>query len=151
MPRSIQRTLVTLIVLATATAALAAKHPTPVNATVYVDAKDDFSGYIVAALLKKQVPVTMVTDRQHADYTLQSTNVLNHSVSTGSVIARCLLASCYGIEDTSTVSVELIRTQSTAIDWSYTVHKQRGANYNQQSMAEAIAKHLKDYFHHHNR
>jgi hypothetical protein len=113
--------------------------------TVYVDAKDDFSGYIVAAFHKKQTPATVVTDRSKAQYVLQSSDVSTHVESTGGKIARCLFASCVGIQDTSTVSVELINSKTSAIDWSYTVHKQRGGGYNQQSMAEAIAKHMKSY------
>jgi hypothetical protein len=113
--------------------------------TVFVDAKDGFSGYIVAALQKKQAPASVVTDRTQAEYVLQSTDVSTHVESTGGKIARCLFAYCAGIQDTSTVSVELINAKTTAIDWSYTVHKQHGGGYNQQSMAEAIAKHLKNH------
>jgi len=29
--------------------------------------------------------------------------------------------------------------------WAYSVNKQRGGNKNQQSMAEAVAKHLKEF------
>jgi hypothetical protein len=110
---------------------------------VFVDSADDFSGYIVAAFTKKQTPAEVVTDRTRADYVLHSSAVSTHVESTGGKIARCLFASCAGIQDTSTVTVELINVKTSAIEWSYTVHKQRGGGYNQQSMAEAIAKHLK--------
>ncbi len=113
--------------------------------TVFVDAKDGFSGYIVAAFQKKGTPASVVTDRTKAEYVLQSTDVSVHQESTGSKVARCLFASCVGIQDTATVSVELVNVKTTAVDWSYTVHKQRGSGYNEQSMAEAIAKHLKNH------
>ena len=50
-----------------------------------------------------------------------------------------------GIEDKGSVSVQLIETSSTKMLWAYSVNKQRGGNKNQQSMAEAIAKHLKEH------
>lgn len=127
-----------------ATAKRTATPDEPVS--LFVDSKDDFSHYIIAALHKKNTPASVVTDKNRAEYVLQSSDVSTHVESTGGKIARCLFASCAGIQDTSTVSVELINVKTTAIDWSYTVHKQRGGGYNQQSMAEAIAKHLKNHF-----
>jgi hypothetical protein len=65
--------------------------------------------------------------------------------STGGKIARCLFAYCTGIEDKGNVSVQLIDANSTKTLWAYSVNKQRGGSKNSQSMAEAVAKHLKDY------
>lgn len=113
--------------------------------SVFVDSKDGFGNYIIAALHKKGTPATAILDKSRADYILQSTDVSTHQESGAGKVARCLFASCAGIADTSTVSVELIDAKSSAVDWSYTVHKQRGGGYNQQSMAEAIAKHLKNH------
>jgi C-terminal processing protease CtpA/Prc len=56
-----------------------------------------------------------------------------------------MFAYCIGIEDKATVSVELIETTSTKILWAYSVNKQRGGSKNQQSMAEAVAKHFKEF------
>jgi hypothetical protein len=64
--------------------------------------------------------------------------------STGGKIARCLFAYCAGIEDKGSVSVQLIETSSTKMLWAYSVNKQRGGSKNQQSMAEAVAKHSKN-------
>lgn len=50
-----------------------------------------------------------------------------------------------GIEDRGNVSVKLVKSDSTAVVWAYAVNKGRGQK-NDQSMAEAIAKHLKEYF-----
>jgi PEGA domain len=41
--------------------------------------------------------------------------------------------------------VQLIDVNSTKTLWAYSVNKQRGGSKNSQSMAEAVAKHLKDY------
>lgn len=67
------------------------------------------------------------------------------SESTGGKIARCLFAYCAGIEDKGNVSVQLIEAGSTRMVWAYSVNKQRGGSKNQQSMAEAIAKHFKEF------
>ena len=65
--------------------------------------------------------------------------------STGSKFARCLFAYCAGIEDSGSTTVQLIKGDTVV--WSYSVNKGRGQK-NRQSLAEAIAKHMKDdYFH----
>jgi len=65
--------------------------------------------------------------------------------STAGKIARCLFASRAGIEDKGNVSVQLIETSSSNMMWAYSVNKQRGGSKNMQSMAEAVAKHLKKF------
>lgn len=138
--------VIALFLLAFPLASLAKRTATSSEpVTIFVDAKDGFSGYIVAAFQKKGTPASVVTDRTRAEYVLQSTDVSTHVESTGGKVARCIFASCAGIQDTSTVSVELINAKTTGVDWSYTVHKQRGGGYNEQSMAEAIAKHLRNH------
>jgi hypothetical protein len=131
------------LLLPTSWAARTATSLEPIS--IFVDAQDGFSGYIVAAFQKKGTPASVVMDRNRAQYVLQSSAVSTHQESGAGKVARCLFAYCAGIQDTSTVSVELINAKTTGVDWSYTVHKQRGGGYNQQSMAEAIAKHLKNH------
>jgi hypothetical protein len=41
--------------------------------------------------------------------------------------------------------VQLIDTSSSKVLWAYSVAKQKGGSKNSQSMAEAVAKHLKDF------
>lgn len=110
---------------------------------IYIEPTDDgFEVYLAAAMHKKQVPVSVVTNRAKATYTLKAANVEVEKVSTGSKVVKCLFASCGGIEDKASTSVQLIDADGT-IQWSYAVNKGRGAK-NRQSMAEAVAKHLKD-------
>ena len=87
----------------------------------------------------------MVTDKTRATYILRASPVEVKTESTGGKIARCLFAYCAGIEDKGNVAVQLIETSSTRMLWAYSVNKQRGGSKNEQSMAEAVAKHLKDY------
>src|SRR5882672_1373816 len=116
--------------------------------TVYLEPQQGFETYIAAAIAKKGVPVDVVTDKAKAIYILRSAPVEVKSESTGGKIARCLFAYCAGIEDKGNVSVQLIETSSSKMLWAYSVNKQRGGSKNQQSMAEAVAKHLKEFVEH---
>jgi len=113
--------------------------------TVYLQPQQGFETYVAAAIMKKGVPVDVVTDQTKAIYVLKSAPVEVKSESTGGKIARCLFAYCAGIEDKGNVSVQLIEASSTKMIWAYSVNKQKGGSKNQQSMAEAVAKHLKEY------
>ena len=113
--------------------------------TVYLEPQQGFETYIAAAIQKKGVPVDVVTEKGKAVYILRSAPVEVKEESTGGKIARCLFAYCAGIEDKGNVSVQLIEVGSTKMVWAYSVNKQRGGSKNQQSMAEAIAKHFKEF------
>lgn len=113
--------------------------------TVYIEPQQGFEAYLAAAISKKNVPVDVVTDQTKANYVLKAAPVEIKTESTGGKIARCLFAYCAGIEDKGNVSVQLIATSSTKVMWAYSVAKQRGGSKNSQSMAEAVAKHLKDF------
>lgn len=113
--------------------------------TIYIEPQQGFETYIAAAISKKNVPVDVVTDQTKADYTLKAAPVQIKSESTGGKVARCLFASCIGIEDKGNVSVQFIDTSSSKMLWAYSVNKQKGGSKNEQAMAEAIAKHLKDF------
>ncbi|MCU1270664.1 MAG: hypothetical protein JWN74_1958 [Acidobacteriaceae bacterium] len=115
---------------------------------VYIEAQNGFETYLAAAMSKKNVPVDVVMDRTKATYVLKSAPVEIKTESTGGKIARCLFAYCAGIEDKGTVSVQLIDATSTKMVWAYSVNKQKGGSKNQQSMAEAVAKHLKEFVEH---
>jgi hypothetical protein len=126
------------------TSALAAQ-ATGQQETVYITPGDNqFEVYIAAAMHKKDVPLTIVNKQENADYVLTASSVVEKSETTGSKVARCLFAYCAGIEDKASTAVQLA-DRSGAIVWSYAVNKQRGGK-NFQSMAEAIAKHLKDAY-----
>lgn len=112
--------------------------------SVYIESQAGFETYIAAAISKKQVPVDIVTDPAKATYILKAAPVETKSESTGGKVARCLFLYCAGIEDTGSVSVQLIDSNSTKMLWAYSVAKQRGGG-NRQSMAEAIAKHFKEF------
>lgn len=113
--------------------------------TVFLEPQQGFETYVAAAIAKKGVPVDVVTDVSRAVYILKSAPVEVKSESTGGKIARCLFAYCAGIEDKGNVSVQLIEASSSKMLWAYSVNKQRGGSKNEQSMAEAVAKHFKEF------
>lgn len=137
------------LALAFTPACFCATEPVASQPTVYLAPDNGFDTYIGAAFIKKNVPLTVVVDKNKADYILTPSTVSVKKQSTGSVWARCLLAYCAGIQDSAHVSVQLIQSNSSAQIWAYTVGKGRGSAHNQQSMAEAIAKHLKQYLQNH--
>ncbi len=116
--------------------------------SVYIEPQNGFETYLAAAIAKKHVPVDVVTDAKKATYVLKAAPVEIKQESTGGKIARCLFAYCAGIEDKGSVSVQLIEVGSSKMMWAYSVNKQRGGDKNQQSMAEAVAKHLKGFLEH---
>ncbi len=132
-----------LLMLALLAGAVGAQAPRP---TLFITPSgDNFDTYLAAAMTKKKVPITLVTREEGADLVLKTTAVEIQQQSTGSKIARCLFAYCAGMEDRGLTSVQVL--QGEVIAWSYSVNKGRGQK-NRQSLAEAIAKHLKsDYFH----
>jgi hypothetical protein len=116
--------------------------------TVYIEPQQGFETYLAAAISKKNVPVDVVTDQTKANYVLKSAPVEIKTESTGGKIARCLFAYCAGIEDKGNVSVQFIDASSTKVLWGYSVNKQKGGSKNSQAMAEAVAKHLKEFVEH---
>ena len=112
--------------------------------TLYISpTSDGFETYLAAAMIKKGVPVTVVTKEQGANLVLKASAVEIQQQSTGSKFARCMFAYCSGIEDRGTTTAQLVVNDTVA--WSYSVNKGRGQK-NRQSLAEAIAKHLKDEY-----
>lgn len=112
--------------------------------TVYIEPQQGFETYLAAAMTKKSVPADIVTDPTKATYVLKTAPVEIQKESTGGKVVRCLFAYCAGIEDKGTVSVQLVETNSSKEMWAYSVNKQRGGK-NEQSMAEAVAKHFKEF------
>ena len=123
---------------------LLVQSPQATKPTLYITpSEDNFEVYLAAAMTKKKVPVTVIKKAEEADLVLTTAGVEIQKQSTGSKIARCLFVYCAGIEDRGTTSVEV--THGSTVVWSYSVNKGRGQK-NRQSLAEAIAKHLKEDF-----
>jgi hypothetical protein len=136
------------IALLTATTAAAADLPRVyIEATETVDASNskdkakhvDFGSAISAALLKKEVPVLVVTDRSKAQWTIMSVSSQKED-STGTKVAK--LAFGFGGGFTKFEgTIQVVDNESSGVLYAYNVKKG-----NFQSAAEAFAKHFKgDY------
>lgn len=95
-----------------------------------------FDIFLVAALVKKQVPVTIVTDRRRADYEITG---ISESEKAG--WAKMLFFGSQSSRELA--SVKVVEIKGGEVIFGYAVHK--GNSYRgKQSAAEACAKHLKE-------
>jgi hypothetical protein len=104
---------------------------------VYVAPMDGgFDTFLVAAIVKKKVPMTVVMDRNKADY-----EITGIAESERAGWAKMLFM---GSEQSRELaSVKIVEIKSGEVVYGYAVHK--GNSYRgKQSAAEACAKHLKD-------
>lgn len=139
-----KRALVALMLLASP--ALAADTPRVyIEASETVDAgnaKDkakqiDFGSAIAAALVKKEVPVMVVTDQQKSQWTIKTVSSQKED-TTGTKVAK--LAFGFGGGFTKFEgTIQVVDRESSAVLYAYNVKKG-----NFQSAAEAFAKHFKD-------
>jgi hypothetical protein len=99
----------------------------------------DFTLAISAALMKKKVPVMVVTDPERADFLVRHTSSAKED-STGTKIAKiAVLGGLWGSSKFE-ASIMVIDKASTGVVFSYNVKKG-----NFQSAAEAFAKHLNNH------
>lgn len=138
-----KRTLVALTLFAST--AVAADTPRVyIEAAETVDAgnaKDkakqiDFGSAIAAALVKKQVPVAVVTDRAKSQWTIKTVSSQKED-TTGTKVAKMVFGG--GGFTKFEGAIQVIDNESSAVLYAYNVKKG-----NFQSAAEAFAKHLKD-------
>jgi hypothetical protein len=123
-----------IAILALAITAFAAK-PVP-HLKLYIEPMNGLETYVAAAVLKKQVPVIMVTDKAQADYILDGS-----AESQKAGWAKVLLTR--SAASTEEVSIRLI-DKSGEVKYAYAYH-----HYNswkgKQSAAESCAKHLGEF------
>lgn len=97
---------------------------------------DGFDTYVAAGIMKKEVPVVLVTDRAKADFELSG---ISDSERAG--WAKMLFLGSQQSNEQASVKVSNISTGVVA--WGYAVHKTNSVR-GRQSAAEACAKHLKE-------
>ena len=120
-----------------------------------------FETYFAAAIREKGVPVTLTLDRESAQYFVVSTEtewqgfvagssaIASVSPTGGHYAGGSAASSTRGLES----SIMLIDAKSKDVVWAYEVHKSSHgallfgtlAARGQQSLAEACAKHLKEF------
>ncbi len=100
----------------------------------------DFGTALSAALMKKKVPILVVTDLGKSQWTIKSASSQKED-STGTKVAKIAFLG-YGAGGFTQFegTIQVIDNQSTAVLFAYNVKKG-----NFQSAAEAFAKHFKGY------
>jgi hypothetical protein len=140
-----------------------ASGPAPVSAgaRVVIAPMGGFETYFAAAVREKKVPITLTLDKASAQFFVVSTNTEWQGFVYGSGGSaswnRSGGSSAFGASASSTrgleASIMLIDAKSKDVVWAYEVHKSShgallfgtfGAR-GQQSIAEACAKHLRDF------
>ena len=143
-----KRILAALMLIAS-TAAAADRPLVYISASETLDASNsrdkakhvDFGSSIAAALLKKGVPVTVVTDASKSQWTIRSVSSQRED-STGTKIAKLAFSGAFSGGFTKFEgSIQVIDNETSGVLFAYSVKKG-----NFQSAAEAFAKHFKgDY------
>ncbi len=131
------------------------------GARVVIAPMGGFETYFAAAVREKRVPIQLTLERQSAEYYVVSTNTewqgFVYGSGGGAAWNHAGGSAAYGTSASSTrgleASIMLISARTKDVIWAYEVHKSShgallfgtfGAR-GQQSIAEACAKHLKEY------
>ena len=114
---------------------------------VFIEAGNSFAVAIAAGIAKKQVPVNVTTDRTKATMILHSSDLAlaQDTDKTGTKVAKII----FGVPTIlpASASVQLLDLGGKVL-WAYSCSKGTYGKNNQrntQSLAEAIAKHLKKH------
>jgi hypothetical protein len=153
--------LLGLCLFASALFAQGAMDQIPRGARVVIAPMGGFETYFAAAVREKKVPITLTLDKDSAQYFVVSSETewqgfvaasgasANWNRNGGGFAGGSAASSTRGLE----ASIMLIDAKTKDIVWAYEVHKSshgtlllgtHGAR-GQQSLAEACAKHLKQY------
>lgn len=126
-----------------AAASTGAGNHTPVNgikipsgSKIYVAPMAGFESYVVAGIMKKKVPVSIVNDRDKADYEI---NGAAETQKPG--WAKIVFLKTDATNEEASINVTEIKTG--AVVFAYSVHKANSAR-GKQSAGEAIGKHLNE-------
>lgn len=113
------------------------KRPIERSSRIYIaPIEGGFDTFLAAAIIKKQVPVIVVTDRTKADY-----EITGIASTERAGWAKMLFM---GVDNSNDLaSIKVVELKSSEVVYGYAVKK--GNSYRgKQSAAEACAKHLKE-------
>ena len=103
---------------------------------IYVAPMAGFENYVVAGIMKKKVPISIVNNRDKADYEI------NGAADTQKAgWAKIIFLKTDATTEEATINVTEIKTG--AVVFAYSVHKGNSAR-GKQSAGEAIGKHLNE-------
>jgi hypothetical protein len=101
---------------------------------VYIEPMDGFENYLAAALQKKKVQLTVVADREAADFVI--TGTAEHEEAGWAKVAFQ-----HNIHSDDQASISVVNTKTSAVVFAYAVNK-KNTLHGEQTTAEACAKHL---------
>jgi hypothetical protein len=108
----------------------------PPGAKIYVaPMPDNFNVYIKAALAAKRVPVTVVGDREQADF-----EITGYSETHKAGAAKIIILGNWHSRESAYIQVANLRTGAVAFAYFY---QTESSTHGQRSSAESCAKHLK--------
>lgn len=107
----------------------------PAGAKVYVAPMNGFETYLIAALDKKKVPVTVVAERDKDDY-----EITGNAESQKAGWAKVMFS--HSTQSTEEASISMHNIKTGEVVFAYAVDKANSVH-GKQSTAEACAKHLK--------
>jgi len=131
--------LTAILILALTTVGVAyAQHSINLNlppgSTVYIEQMDGFENYLTAAIQKKKVQVTVVADRDAADFIIKGS--ADHEKAGWAKVAFQR-----SIHSDDQASISVVNAKTSAIVFAYAVNK-KNTLHGEQTTAEACAKHL---------
>ena len=110
--------------------------PVAPNSTVFIGEMGGFGAYVTAAITKKKVPLTIVTDKAKADF-----EITGNAESEKAGWARTIFTG--QSRSNEQASINLVNLKTSAVIFGYAVNKTNSVH-GKQSAAEAFAKHLKE-------
>ena len=121
---------------ATSNNAVATTTAIPIGSKVFVAPMAGFESYLIAALDKKKVPLTVVTDKSLADFEITG-------ASESQKAGWAKMAFTGSIHSSEEASINVANLKTGTIAFAYAVNKGNSVH-GKQSAAEACAKHLKE-------
>lgn len=112
-----------------------AAHHVRSGSSVFIEPMDGFEVYLSAAIIKKNVPVTIVSDRNRADYIISGNSHIDKAGWAKMVFLKSGSAA-------ATASIAIKDAKTGDLVYAYAVDKSNSARAS-QSTAEACAKHMK--------
>ena len=127
---------IALLAAAVCSPVLAGERTIPEGSKVFIAPMGGFETYVKAAIDKKNVPITIVEQRDSADYELSGAAESQKA----STAKKVIMLDWRSKEE---ASIKLTDIKSSEVVFAYSVHKASSAH-GKQSSAEACAKHLKE-------
>jgi hypothetical protein len=108
----------------------------PSGSKIYIAPMGGFESYVVAGIMKKKVPVSIVTDRDKADFEIKGAAESEKAGWAKIVFLR-------NDSTNEQASINVTEIKSGNVVFAYSVHKGSSAR-GKQSAGEAIGKHLNE-------